>query len=235
MEKISFIPTEEYSKYIIDPPKRSNACIPDWYKNTKNFIDNKDNYTLLEDNFSTSSSIKGCSPFLDSLTSGYMWCLPSDILIKKEENNYSIQWRVDYEIVSEHRKDQALLFNDKENMIFKWNFDFIVKTPKGYSTLFTHPMNRYDLPFQTFSGIVDTDEYNIPINFPFLIKMENNTEIILEKGTPLCQIIPFKRDNWKKEISESLTDIQIKKNHFNFGSKIKKSYKRQFWKKKDYL
>ena len=104
-----------------------------------------------------------------------------------------------------------------------WSFDFSLKTPKGYSVLFCHPLNRFELPFQTFSGVVETDEYNQGTHFPFYIKKLNVGEIIIiKKGTPIVQIIPFKRENWKimhMPFSQKLMDF-IQKQNFQLKSII---------------
>ena len=42
-----------------------------------------------------------------------------------------------------------------------------IEAPEGYSLLFTHPVNRFDLPFTTLSGLVDCDRYRDNwIHFP---------------------------------------------------------------------
>ena len=43
------------------------------------------------------------------------------------------------------------------------------------------------------AGIVDTDTYRAPIHFPFFATGEDGLHVI-EKGSPLVQIIPFRRD-----------------------------------------
>jgi hypothetical protein len=54
-------------------------------------------------------------------------------------------------------------------------------------------MNRVQPQFQVFSGIVDCDNYFNYINFPF-IWTGGDFHGVLDKGTPVIQAIPFKRD-----------------------------------------
>ena len=236
--KIKFISTDEISKNFTEPPKPASSFIPEWYKSIPGLVGEEKKHGIHINNPGTSNStIKGCSPFLDALVTGYIWSAPVDIEIRKEDNNYFFRWRTEGVFVTEHTYDQhpgvPPAFNGKD-FIMKWAFNYIIETPKGYSTLFTHPLNRNDLPFKTFSGIVDTDEYNLPVQFPFqILKMEEDL-LIIEKGTPLCQIIPFKRENWKSE-KENISDLAKRINEFNFKSKIIKSYKKNFWKKKRYV
>jgi hypothetical protein len=112
----------------------------------------------------------------------------------------------------------------------KWSVPWSIKTPPGYSLLFTHPLNRFDLPFYTMSGIVDTDTYEIPVNLPFVIKEGFMGKI--EKGTPLAQVIPIKRENWKSSVEEYNS-----KNNFlldKLRTVIDGSYRLQWWHKKNY-
>ena len=97
--------------------------------------------------------------------------------------------------------------------------------------MFTHPHNRFDLPFYTISGIVDTDKYPFSVQFPFFIK-ENFTGII-KAGTPVAQITFFKRNKWFKTIKK-YNEYNLKKERFKFLSNIERSYKNLFWQRKDY-
>jgi nicotinamidase-related amidase len=62
--------------------------------------------------------------------------------------------------------------------------------------LFTHPVNRSDLPFTTFTGLVDCDAFHdIPINFPAHWH-DPDFDGVLPKGTPVAQCLPVKRAAW---------------------------------------
>ena len=120
---------------------------------------------------------------------------------------------------------------DCHDFVYKWENSFIFNTPSGYSCLFNHPLNRFDLPFYTLSGVVDTDGYNLAVKFPFFLK--KNFTGIIEKNTPVAQINFIKRENWDREFlpfDETKSII----NNERFYSKIKRSYKNGFWNKKVY-
>ena len=56
---------------------------------------------------------------------------------------------------------------------------------------------------------------------------------IIEKNTPIAQIIPIKRDSWSREIEEHdplATSVKYDK----FHSTIKRAYRNNFWTKKEY-
>jgi hypothetical protein len=94
-----------------------------------------------------------------------------------------------------------------------------------------HPVNRYDLPFITLTGVVDSDIAMSPGNLPFFIKKD--FEGIIPKGTPIVQIFPFKRDDWKSQEDMSLVEEGKKETllalRLAFGY-----YKSYVWKKKTY-
>jgi hypothetical protein len=66
--------------------------------------------------------------------------------------------------------------------------------------LITHPINRYDLPFTSVSGLADYDVYPLPGNVSFHIK--EGFEGTIPAGTPIMQIIPIKREDWEHNINE---------------------------------
>lgn len=237
MKSIEFIPYSDYTiKGIIDPPKSANRFIPDWYKKLNDKIQSSEHTGGLSVSTNASNTtMKHCPPFLDALTTGYIWTAPSDILVYKENDNIFFRWRTEEVLITEHSKEQHETLPPAihgSDFVLKWSFHFWIKTPPGYSTMFTHPFNRHDLPFRTFTGIVDTDRYMSPVQFPFqFLNVELPT--IIEKGTPLCQIFPFKRDNWNSK-KNVYSKEYIDKINFDFHSKIIKAYKSRFWSKKNY-
>ena len=50
------------------------------------------------------------------------------------------------------------------------------------------------------SGLVDTDSYRSPVNFPFVAVAPDGV-YTLKKGTPLVQVIPFRRADVALEAS----------------------------------
>ena len=241
MKKIKFIfdnSVGEQHKNSIKEPLPASNFIPDWYKSMPEKVDNaKKSGLSFQNKFSSNSTIKHCSPFLDGLTSGYIYSLPLDIEFSKDKNNnIVVRWRDEGQFVTEHSKDQHPTLppaHKDMDFVLKWAFPFIIETPPGYSCLFTHPINRHDLPFRTFSGVVETDLYVASVQFPFQLLVDFDERLIVEKGTPLCQIFPFKRENWES-IRDDITIKEQNERMFKLHSKIVRSYKKQWWKKKTY-
>tara|TARA_S200002703_G_scaffold75560_1_gene65207 strand:- start:556 stop:1272 length:717 start_codon:yes stop_codon:yes gene_type:complete len=230
--KIKFYAEEEYIKNspnLLPVPTKLN--IPSWFKKLDHKIDQK--------------TIKGCMPFLDAITSGYILKVPTDmeLAVKHEDDKIHLNLNIaskDHITNSPQKLDST--FHNKNQlegspMIEKNNgMPFLkimnpwtIRTPKGYSCLFLNVLNNNQNNFEIISGIVDTDIYRNKINFPIVFKKhtkENSYSI--KAGTPYVQVIPFKRDHWKMEVKkDSKPDIAI-----GFWSSFLHSYKTKVWKKK---
>lgn len=203
------------------------TSIPKWYKDTPPKMPNGKTWD--------SNTMKTCMPFLDSLTTGYVIPLPVDIVIERRENGSVMYGWADPEItvVRVREPDFMPLFpmpQEYDQAHTVWALPCALELPKGYSMLITHPLNRLDLPFTTLSGIVD-DFKMPPGSLPVLFK-ESFTGLI-PAGTPIAQIIPFKRENWRIEESSSLL-----KEATIIGKKSRNAlvgfYKHTYWNKKNY-
>jgi len=239
--EFTFVGPDSKFEEVLKPPQPASQFIPKWYKDMPQIMPSSEDSKsglLPQDQHVTNSTMKHCSPFLDALTAGYVYSLPIDMEIRRDpEGAFFYRWKAPGDFISSHSQDQHPGLPapvNGEGEVMKWVFDFKIKTPTGYSAMFTHPLNRHDLPFRTFSGIVDTDEYTQSVQFPFqLLSDQVGDHLIIKKGTPLVQIIPFKREPWKSEVVTQ-SDKQTFKDYFNFNSTIVKSYKNNFWKKKTY-
>jgi len=236
MKKVKIIANSEEAMLFININKASQD-IPEWYKKSSQKIKGLEKFSLVPNKpDTTTSTYKKCSPFLDALTNGYIFYLSQDIeVIKNDDGSPFILWKSSrLDPISWHSNDQWEGFHYPENcynFLYKWKNYFIIKTPKKYSTLFTHPHNRFDLPFYTLSGIVDTDKYSGVVQFPFFIK--SNFTGIIKAGTPVAQITFFKRESWFKKIYKNKTEY-LKKEQFKFLSKIDRPYKNLIWQRKEY-
>lgn len=232
--KIEFIPFVSHKADSLLNPIPAVQKLPDWYKELRPFINGQKKLQANPDN-TKNVTVKWCNPFGDALASGYFLLLENDVQVTRTEDGHNFVWlRGGDGFISTHSKQQIrpqAIPEGYSNQPYKFINSWGIKTPPGYSTLFTQPMNRSDLPFLTLSGVVDTDTYNIPVNFPFLIRKD--FEGIIEAGTPIAQAIPFERANWKAEFAEY--DLgRAEKLRAAFGRKIYRPYKMGHWKRKEY-
>jgi hypothetical protein len=234
MTKIIFYPKNKIVKNSILPPKP--ILVPDWFKKIPQYqeYDGIKEDKILLNGTVTNLSVKSCMPFLDSLKSGYAFYLTNDIIIKQVNGSpfiVSKETGTDTEEIVTRSNPNFPSWNGFDNFNFSWKSHWGIKTPKGYSCLFTHPLNRTDLPFLTTSGIIDTDEWGLWGNQPFAI--QTGFEGVIPSGTPIIHFFPFKRENWESEIDDSFyrwSKIEEEKKSLS----IKGYYKNNFWKKKYY-
>jgi hypothetical protein len=217
------------------PPQSAVKFIPEWYKKINQWTNGDKKLKHPPTSQSHNASIKRCVPFIDAMTAGYIFSLDDDVYVEiLESGDPYFRWKSDVEMVTWHSPDQWEGFpipSGYHLIIAKWHNEWQINTPKGYSLWATHPANRHDLPFHTLTGFVDTDKYNMGIHFPFLLK--KGFEGIIPAGTPLAQIIPFKRDNWVSEQEKFDLDTQYAKKR-TFWRTFAGSYKANYWTKKKY-
>ena len=230
-EIITFIPNSVFAETSALYPTPSSKTIPKWYKNMPGYFNGD---KLRVDDGVTNSTVKHCSPFLDAMTAGYTAVLNMDVIIRWENGSPRFNWRGERGMISFHAYEQSQNLPVPEGyfpQVCKFENDITIKTPKGWSTFFTHPSNMFDLPFKIINGFVDTDRYDLPVQFPFFI--QKNWEGIIEKGTPIVQLIPVKRADWKFEIKKHNEKDYIKSS-YRFFSVINRAYKTNYWVKKIY-
>ena len=220
----------------LSPPEPSDRNIPDWYKDLESYIGGIKRPTGTGD---TTATIKRCMPVFDAITSGYIIKSSVDVYISQRQHEGEVihpwyEW-AGSDTLGFHPISQAPTHPNnnghKENYP-KWNNPWSIKTPNGYSCLFIQPFHR-EAPFTILPGIVDTDTYNAPVNFPFVLN-DITFEGLIPAGTPIAQVIPFKRDEFTMKIGDQKDfqnqDVISRK----LRSRFFDSYKNQFWHKKSY-
>ena len=230
---IRFEATTDKANSNTSRPRPAIEELPDWYKEMPifpgRFREIRGTRNLL--------TAKACAPLYDAFTGGYImktWCeIFIDYDDDKDEILYQYAGNPEPFIIRTALGPQNTLqrpygFYPQE---FAWQSQWHPHTPPGYSCLITHPLNRYDLPFLTTSGIMDTDKdcYAGVGNLPFYIyKGWTGT---LPIGTPMYQIIPFKRDNWDSE-ELNRSDEEKEESIFRLSKHLVGGYKKEHWVKK---
>lgn len=237
LKKIMFNrPTLQYESAVNEYPNIISLAknnIPEWYKKIPKW--NKNEIYSIDSGFN--HTVKQCTPFLETLTTGYMVTLPFDLYVKNNGGAPYLTWKSangDKHMPSFRNgvSDLNLVPAGFYPFEYAWKFNCSFKVPKKYSILITHPLNRNDLPFITISGIVDGNfAISADGNVPFYIK--NNFEGIIPQGTPIAQLIPFYRQNWFFKIKKGLVE-EGQKNRFKSNSVISGYYKKFFWQRKNY-
>jgi hypothetical protein len=231
--KIKFTPHVDTDAIYSAKPEASIKHLPSWYKRKKPTFNNEP--VKIMPNGTSNITVKWCNPFGDALSAGYYILLNYDLQVTKSEGDSHFVWKTGgSDFVSTHSVEQVapeLIPKGFNNQPYKFLNNWRVTTPKGWSCIFTHPLNRPELPFHSLAGVVETDRYNLPVNFPFLIR--DDFEGVIESGTPIIQIIPFKRASWISAVLR-YDEKQSTKNLSFLNSKISRAYKSFFWVRKSY-
>lgn len=232
-KNIDFIPLISISEDFYPIPASKN--IPEWYKKQKSYLDKNRPYVI---EGTPNSTIKKCIPFFDSMTAGYILRTHTDIYVSFDQNgsNFSsLNNKSAQNVIGFHSNLQAETYPDSNMMPYpKFINPWAIKTSKGYSTLFIPPMNNPNKIFNIFPGIVDTDSYYNSVNFPFILN-DPTFEGIIPAGTPICQVIPFKRDKFKMNVKEGKKNIKlIAEFQEKYLVKFFNNYKNRYWHKKVY-
>lgn len=209
----------------IDIPEIEPAVknIPEWYKKTLPVVEK----TL---------TAKKCVPLMDMFSTGYIIKSPCNIYVSNGKNGEKIivdDFSVT-DFITTHSPEQTSEFEIDKSLSprpLKFINSFHIKTPKGYSCLFFHPINQTDLPFYSLGAVVDTDKHGQIINFPFFIKQD--FEGLIPKGTPIIQFMPFKRQNWISKVKDKDIPYYYKDFYKTFNPPFH-FYKQNAWTRKTY-
>jgi hypothetical protein len=228
--------------------KRASQMLPNWYKDVPPLVP-------IDADGNLDFSIKKCIPVLDALSLGYFVVTKHDFTfsLDLENEKYTftssgtdLKYENDSHVIEMHPSSQIgdMPFSDEYlKFVFKWNTPWLIKTPKNYGCMFVHPLNWHHLPFYTLGAVVDTDKFPISVLFPFILKKQK--EVFIPAGTPICQIIPFKKDSWNHKIITNVSNKYLDKfNHilndylskrFINGERRGGVYKREYRNPKQYL
>jgi hypothetical protein len=178
---------------------------------------------------------KRCVPMLDAFSLGYIISTASDLIVTERDGSYFYEWAnepgIDFQIIEQIGNHAGVgpMYNGIPKLKLPWS----IKTPMGYSCLFIPPVNLDDRQIEIFSGVIDTDTYNVPGAFPFMFTNPEFTGLI-PAGTPVIQVIPFKRMSYKM-VEGSSNEVELSNAQFNkLRSVFRNGYRKLFWTKKHY-
>lgn len=174
---------------VIAPPVPSKTYLPDWFRKLP---------AVTPDALSTTDTgltVKRCMPFLDAMTTGWIIPLAATVRMSIADGGATVEtgWDFDRPMASNHGMHQVKGNPQSARPPCKFHNFWTIVTPPGWSCLFINPMNRPNGVFEVAAGIVDTDTYRAQIHFPFFATGADGLHI-LKKGTPMVQVIPFRRD-----------------------------------------
>lgn len=242
MPKIKFVSNRPWLKRDgKSTPQPTIKTIPEWYRKADRFaIDpNTGKHWVNPQDNGKIPTWKACPAIFDIMGTGYVLKTPCDIKFYLDDNE-----KISCEVMHPLYKDFCTprlpmpQFKSPLNYYeehFAWWADWAVEVPEGYSVLYSHPFNRYELPFFSTSGIIDNDKIDLPGTMPFFIA--KGWTGIIPAGTPYMQLLPFKRENWDSEIKIEDPNFLYEKN-FNNSKRYRVPdggvYKNEVWEKRKY-
>jgi len=213
-----------------------------WYEKMKQA--SKENKLYFEKQ-NSSRTVRHCPSFVEIFQNGYVIPAPADYFIHLDKDgdliwhtSFSFLGQTGNQDISFHYDDQLIdhLPNHSDYLrIAKINLPFKLFTPKGYS------IQMMRMPYEDFSqweavyGMLRTDK-NHNMNIQLAIK--SHDQIFIKQGTPLCLIVPFKREKFTHKMVD-LSDkskytgkfYKIYKKHYlkTYGSE-KPKFRQDYWK-----
>ena len=208
------------------PVKPAKFFFPQWFKSMKDYVERDANHEKGKPDFFgkkgkiaqkwTNATVKRCPAIVDVMGEGYVIPMWTDFLIQRnkeylEWDNKLNEWGIEF-----HNNNQIsdwplkkTDFPEAVKFINPWR----IYTPPGYSVLFMQPFYQFERRFTVLPGIVETDSYH-HVHFPTI--WHSTKDVIIDRGTPFMQVIPFKRENWDFEVGQMSEDQKDK----DFAEKV---------------
>jgi hypothetical protein len=235
--KIKFTAKDPFLWEVALKPIPASQTIPEWWRDMTPYDKspyNPEGTKLIVENYASNATFKKCTPMLDALTSGYIIPLWSDVQVTQVNGHAKITWLGRKSVFQQHGDSSRHIKppNGYTNQVAKFMNPWIPNTPKGYSVLVTQPFGYHDNPLYAIPAIIDSDSSTLEVVPPMWVK--EGFEGIIEKGTPMIQITPFKRESWTSEFDfykEGQYEVVEDK---NFNSTIVGHYIKNHWSKKTY-
>ena len=155
------------------------------------------------------SNMNVCPGILDYNKSGYVIRAWSEIHIEKDQEGIfraNINDR-EHDITKGvcAPMDKTLIpwhYNDvTEANAIKIELPWLIETPPGYSCMQLSPFYHFldmERHIINYPGIVDTDGLH---RLSWIFGIKGNDPFIIERGTPLIQLVPFKRQSFTSKLS----------------------------------
>lgn len=219
-------------------PYPAVKSLPKWFLNSSPYhkhVGAQDDGRVHVRERNANATYKKCTPLLDGMSAGYIVPLWADIEVVSSNNEVDMYWKTGLDLFTIHGEITRNIPTPPGycSQVFKYNNAWIPQTPKGYSCLIVSPQGHNDLVFKAIPAVVDTDSSTLELVFPVWVK--DNFDGIVEKGTPVVQIIPFKRDDWNSTF-DYYEDGYYKNviEERNFASTIVGHYLKNHWSKKTF-
>lgn len=206
--EISFVCTMPGLEQIEEcRPVSAQKMSPGWWRK----MPQKD---LLTD----STTAKKCPGIVDHMTSGYIIPMWADVKLTYSKsldrwsvfsglNGESNQWEGHGNGQFKNHAD-AHYFGKDVSFVFKAISPWNIITKPGWSVYQMPLFYHFDNRFAVMPGVIDTDIHHI-VNQQVMY-FGDEEEVVIKRGTPFVQYIPFRRQSVKSEI-RAASESDLKK------------------------
>jgi hypothetical protein len=247
MPQIEFVTFDERVKEDFQPIPASEYK-PDWWKKTK----------IVEDvgaGNGPGSTIRSCPAMADVLSTGYYVVAVRDMYVEYNGDDPANQ-KSDFNMRCPHHEvwqsqthpfAQFAMMPGYINDAIKMSMPFSVRTPKGYSTLYLDPFLFCNEYISAWQGIIDTDNFiGGDLNAQLIMYPKVRKSFIIPAGTPIVQLIPYKREKWTsttrvdyKDYWKNAKNEEFAKYREDHPGKLSKygitgSYRKYIWQQKEF-
>lgn len=206
MKKVQFVIRDEFKgfEYIENSkPKESKYFYPKWWKDTpaklgKNLVPDL-------------RTVRMCPSFSDIYGEGFVLVAPCDIVLRYHEPTQLWEWESSMSQikVEVHGNNQFVNWvKGPVKSIFKIPFPYAAFLPKGYNLRQVPLIYDYNPDWHVAYGVYKADQ--VPELILQVMYTSDKKEILIKQGTPMCQMIPYKREKFSYSFTE-LKDIHIRK------------------------
>ena len=200
----------------------ASSVLPDWYKKLNTDFEPNVPPHMIEDPFNrykdhqNQPTVKKCPGIFDFLHAGYIVPAWSDFVFRwSEKSEYIFEFKGSIPVERlrrdgmtpvvlghDHPQAEGAPFWDNScKDIMKIVSPWTVDTSEGISVMLLQPYYHNSTEYTVMPGLLDSDMNHIA-NKQIQIFIKINVQgknIFIEKGTPLLQVIPFKRTDYMFE------------------------------------
>ena len=193
------------------PPVVGNQVMPEWFVSTDPHFRRHTQFQVFppELKLRENSTVRACPGIVDFMAGGYVLRLWSDYAITfDEEVNVERgtvrpvwRWQSPQQelTLSNHDPGQhEKLPNPGFPVIIKFESPWFCRTPPGYSIRMLPMFYHFEQLWDVLPGVIHADTFHdTHLNVRFHIRKGT---LVLPAGTPLCQLVPFKRTRYALEV-----------------------------------
>lgn len=218
-----------YDDIEFTKPQPAKNFIPEWFTKMPMDLPIPNKYGFVSKIVPNYKGARHCPSFVEVFREGYVLVAPCDIHLFFHNGEFQMNPSNDEFIIRTHDPKQFLDHIPTGTNIratVNINTNWFCITPKGYSLRYIPMVFSFNKDWEANYGIVHTDklhELSVQIFYT-----SDQDEILIKQGTPLCYVVPYKRETFNYEFKKITPKLgrKIRKGHYKVVNKFKSGYSR---------